>query len=309
MENLAVSVIIPTYNRANQLPFLFDSLSNQTFGNFELVLINDGSRDDTITAVNLLHKKYSLDLIFHSIENSGRSKSRNYGVSKSSGELLIFFDDDVRPNKDSIANHLDYHCQNDNVILGGPYRYDENLFSRDFHHFRKKMEDAWYPNNRYSDVQSLRINGGNFSVTKNLFQSVGGFEERLNDKEDFFFAHTANRLFESNVVLDLETWVYHDDYKTFSEYLERVKETTAREQNLLKIDPLLIEKDPLRFSANKVGFFRRVLDDLLRTALVQEMIEHRFFANLPPKLRYWIYDLSISAVRTRELENSNNSRI
>jgi len=77
-----VSVIIPTYNRVQYLERALHSVLDQTFSDYELIIIDDGSTDDT----NLLLKKYKKRIRIFSILHSGVSAARNFGIEKSHGE-------------------------------------------------------------------------------------------------------------------------------------------------------------------------------------------------------------------------------
>ncbi len=91
MNNL-FSIIIPTYNRADSLPNAIDSVLRQEAGNWELIIIDDGSNDDT----QVLIKKYLRDqrIKYFFQENSGVSAARNKGVELAGGDYVIFLDSD-----------------------------------------------------------------------------------------------------------------------------------------------------------------------------------------------------------------------
>src|SRR5438876_7628184 len=95
------SIIIPTYNRADAILKMLDSMSKQTFTNFEVIISIDGSTDDTRAVV----ERHSSDFIFKVqsfyFPNGGRSIARNRGAERANNDLLIFYDDDCRPNPDS----------------------------------------------------------------------------------------------------------------------------------------------------------------------------------------------------------------
>ena len=90
--NKLVSVIIPTYNASKFIDITVNSVHRQTYSNFELIIIDDGSTDDTEEIV----KKYLLDerVKYFKIKNGGVSNARNYGAMMSKGEYLCFLDAD-----------------------------------------------------------------------------------------------------------------------------------------------------------------------------------------------------------------------
>ncbi len=86
------SIIIPVYNRPNEVKELLESLCQQTCTDFEVVIVEDGSS----LPCNEVVREYSeaLDVKYFFKENRGRSIARNYGMERSEGSYLIFFDSD-----------------------------------------------------------------------------------------------------------------------------------------------------------------------------------------------------------------------
>lgn len=92
--NPSVSVIIPTYNRKDSLLLTLDSLSRQTFpaDRFEAIVVDDGGTDGT---ERVEHSPYPFSLVYRRQINQGSAAARNNGAEQSSGEILIFIDDDM----------------------------------------------------------------------------------------------------------------------------------------------------------------------------------------------------------------------
>lgn len=92
------TVIIPTYNRANMIRESLDSVFNQTYRPIELIVIDDGSNDDTLSLLNTWAKEhaYYKDFTFHyyTQENAGACAARNYGIRMAQGEYIQFLDSD-----------------------------------------------------------------------------------------------------------------------------------------------------------------------------------------------------------------------
>ena len=86
------SIIIPVYNRPNEVHELLESLSMQTLKDFEVLIIEDGStvRCDEVAA----RYKDKIDVRYYFKPNSGRSLTRNYGMERAAGDYLVFFDSD-----------------------------------------------------------------------------------------------------------------------------------------------------------------------------------------------------------------------
>ena len=93
------SFIVPVYNTEKYLKKCLDSLVNQTYKDFEIIVVNDGSTDKSSSIISKYQKKYK-NIIVIDKENEGLSMARNRGVQKSSGKFIIFVDcDDYVSNK------------------------------------------------------------------------------------------------------------------------------------------------------------------------------------------------------------------
>ena len=89
-----VSIIIPTYNRANLLPRAIKSVLSQTFKDFELIVINDGSTDNTEEVIKKFQKKDErIKYILHK-DNKGEAAARNTGIRIAKGEYIASHDSD-----------------------------------------------------------------------------------------------------------------------------------------------------------------------------------------------------------------------
>lgn len=88
-----ISVVIPVYNVEDYLHYAIDSLVNQTHKNFEVLLINDGSTDNSGKLCDKYSQEYDWIRVFHK-ENGGLSDARNYGVLKATNEWIFFLDPD-----------------------------------------------------------------------------------------------------------------------------------------------------------------------------------------------------------------------
>jgi len=84
-----ITVFTPTYNRAYILPQLYNSLVWQTSGNFEWVVVDDGSSDDTSELLSRWEKTANFPIKWHTQPNQGKHIAINTGVSMASGESLI----------------------------------------------------------------------------------------------------------------------------------------------------------------------------------------------------------------------------
>ncbi len=89
-----ISVVVPAYNAAEYLDACFASLLKQSFQDFEIIAVNDGSKDNTLQILNDYKAKYPDKFVIVSQENQGLSVTRNNGVAVASGKYIFFLDSD-----------------------------------------------------------------------------------------------------------------------------------------------------------------------------------------------------------------------
>lgn len=95
MENPLITVFTPAYNRANTLPRVFEGLKKQTYKNFEWIIIDDGSSDNTkCVAENMLSEKVFFNITYKYQQNSGKHIAINRAVEIAKGEFFIILDSD-----------------------------------------------------------------------------------------------------------------------------------------------------------------------------------------------------------------------
>src|SRR5436305_3864507 len=93
-ERPAVSILLPTYNRAKCLPQEFASIRSQPFTDCELIVVDDGSTDNTRELVEELTRGWPQPVRYHRQENQGAYGARNTGLDLATGECVAFFDSD-----------------------------------------------------------------------------------------------------------------------------------------------------------------------------------------------------------------------
>lgn len=93
MKNELISVIIPTYNAGKTIERAINSVQNQAYENWEIVIIDDGSNDDTKVKIEKFLKENRNIRYFYK-KNEGVSKARNDGIRKSNGKYITFLDSD-----------------------------------------------------------------------------------------------------------------------------------------------------------------------------------------------------------------------
>ena len=104
-KNILISIVVPTYNNEKFIDKCVESILSQTYHEFELLIINDGSTDNTINVLQpYLKKEQRIKL--HNTKNKGVSSARNLGISKAKGEYICFIDSDDWVEKDYLSQFV-----------------------------------------------------------------------------------------------------------------------------------------------------------------------------------------------------------
>lgn len=112
------SLIIPVYNRPDEIRIVLQDLSQQTYRHFEVIIVEDGSVNKSDQVVETFKDK--LDIQYHYINNAGQGLARNYGFSKSRGEYIIILDSDIIIPDHYLQAVDGYLSQNLLDCFGGP---------------------------------------------------------------------------------------------------------------------------------------------------------------------------------------------
>jgi len=172
---LKISVVIPTYNRASFLLNAIKSIQNQTYKVDEIIVVDDGSKDETKNLLQSLHVNY----IFQ--ENKGVSSARNKGIKEAKNEWIAFLDSDDIWEKDKIQEHVNFHHNNPSFLASFT---DERWIKNDKEINLKKHQKKEQPT-FLNSLRSCKIGTSTFFAHKNIFETVGYFDESLQVCEDY----------------------------------------------------------------------------------------------------------------------------
>lgn len=191
-----VSVIIPAHNRAGTILQAIDSVLRQSFQKFELLIVDDGSSDNTCEVV----QRYSdprLRLLRQSV-NKGVSAARNRGMKESRGDLIAFLDSDDEWFHEKLQLQVDCF-RNRSEKVGLIYGGVEN-------HYGDGRRDHWTPTHRgelYGKLlRSPVIHGGSsvVMIRRQVIASVGYFDEAIPAIEDYDYWLRICRHFEADFI-------------------------------------------------------------------------------------------------------------
>jgi len=175
-----VSVIIPTYNRADLLPAAIESVIGQTFSDWELIVVDDGSTDNTAEMIRPLLLETRLRYVPE--PNRGRSAARNYGASLALGQWLIFLDSDDCFLPNTLTAHLATVNEQPGIAMTiGGYEFIDG------HGHRLGERRPWEESSLALPNWVFNSFGmpGAVMIQRHWFQQVLGFDETLHMSEDW----------------------------------------------------------------------------------------------------------------------------
>ena len=172
-NNPFISIIIPTFNRQELLPKAINSIRNQSCENWELIIIDDGSTDQT----SVLLDSYKDDSRIKSFyqDNQGVSVARNYGVKKSTGDYIIFLDSDDTFYPDLIQTLYDVNFENYDIIC---WEVRKNIDGKERLWKAKKLGGMY-------NFLEVTFFPGSICYKKQLFVKAGGFDPKIKFGENY----------------------------------------------------------------------------------------------------------------------------
>ena len=289
IRKMLFSIIIPVYNRPQEVDELLESLCTQTFNDFEVVVVEDGSTEKCEEVCQKYADRLSLHYYFK--PNSGPGPSRNYGAERSRGEYLIILDSDVIVPEhylEIVKSELDRELCD---AFGGPDRAHPS-----FTPIQKAINYAMT-----SFFTTGGIRGGakkldkfyprsfNLGIKKSVFEALGGFAPmRYGEDIDL-----STRIFSNGYSCRLfpEAFVYHKRRVKFSSFFRQVKHSGEARVILKKKYPDTFKLVHLLPAAFVVG-------NLL--LVVMALFHHWLW--LAPILLYCLMVFADSLVKNKDLK-------
>ena len=178
MNDELISIIIPAYNCQKYVRRCFDSIKKQTYSNFEAIVINDGSTDDTKTICEEYSKRDSRFIIY-SKQNGGSSSARNFGLTKVKGNYITWIDSDDDVSNDYLEKLYENLKKNDADISICNYTcikaqegIKENTEELQFKVYSTKEERAKFMSNLYNENTIIYVVPWAKLFKKNLFNGI-----------------------------------------------------------------------------------------------------------------------------------------
>jgi len=297
------SIIVPVYNRPNEVDELLQSLCQQTVKDFEVLIIEDGS----IKTCKDVCDKYAniLVLHYHAKENSGPGQSRNYGAERAKGEYVIILDSDVVLPATYIEA-IDKSLTTDIIAFGGPdaahpsFTPIQKAISYSMTSFfttggirgGKAKLDKFYPRSF------------NMGIRRDVYLQLGGFT-KMRFGEDIDFSY---RIVEAGYRPQLfpEAWVWHKRRTDFRKFFRQVYNSGIARINLEKRHPGTMKFVHLLPTVFTVGVIGLILISAVGRALMHYIDRDQFywmcFAPWIPIILYSLLIFFDSSIKNRSLK-------
>jgi hypothetical protein len=196
LHGMTVSVVIPTYNRAHSVIDAVVSVLSQTYEDLELIVVDDGSTDDTAERIAAVRDPR---LSFVLANHAGVSAARNLGVKQTSGELVAFLDSDDLWRRDKLAHEvalLRARPEVDLVFSDLEKRHGDRVypsFMRETGVFSRRLRNGGYPEGVVLGMREMYlclleevpIKPSALVLRRAAFERVGGFDEHWTSSEDW----------------------------------------------------------------------------------------------------------------------------
>lgn len=201
-KNPKLSIIIPVYNEGKNIKKVIDSLNKQSYKNFEIIIVDDGSTDNS-----LKYPKQFNNITVLEQKHQGPGAARNLGAKNAKGQILIFVDADMTFDKDYLKHLINP------IVQGKTFGTEEEL---------QLAKNAKY--NIWSKCQGELVTNPNKkqrkifrAILKTKFQELGGFDPKYGHADDqtFFIKHGITSTIAKNAIC------YHDNPSTLSEVFKQ----------------------------------------------------------------------------------------
>lgn len=216
----SISIIIAIYNRKDELFELLNSLLAQTDKDFEIIVVDDGSKIALLPTIELFSE--TLNIQFFRKPNSGPGLSRNYGAKRAKNDWLVFVDSDVIVEEDYVENIKKNLSDNPCDAFGGADKAHKgfNLIQKAISYSMTSVFTTGGIRGNAKSVTKFQPRSFNMGVKKSAFLEVGGFSDlRVGEDPDLsmtLWEHNFSTRFFENI------GVYHKRRTDFGKFSKQV---------------------------------------------------------------------------------------
>ena len=190
-----ISIVICTYNRAQYLAKGINSVINQTFQDWELIIVDDGSQDNTFEVVNPYVQKFN-NIRYFKHQNKKQCYAKNVGIQASFGKYITFLDSDDAYQKNHLESRLQYMKAYPEIdLIQGGFATEEEIWVADYYQPEKKI------NLRECVVCPT------FFGKRHVFFELQGFKH-MPYGEDTDLWERAEKIFKTQQITEPQTYLY-----------------------------------------------------------------------------------------------------
>ncbi|MCG2588330.1 glycosyltransferase [Rhodohalobacter sulfatireducens] len=201
------SIIIPVYNRPDEIYELLESLTKQTYTNFEVLIVEDGSEKTSKDVVDEFSNR--LNISYYYKDNSGQGFSRNYGFERANGEYYVMFDSDCIIPQHYFETVNAFLSQNPVDAWGGPDRAHPS-----FTQLQKAINFSMTSFFTTGGIRGLKRKMGTFhprsfnmGISREVYEKIGGYKITRMGEDLEFSMRIIKSGFKSALIAD--AYVYH----------------------------------------------------------------------------------------------------
>lgn len=181
-----ISIIMPAYNAEKFIRESIESVLSQTYQNWELLIVNDASTDNTIKIVQTYLADPRIRVI-NLNENGGLAHARNAGIEKAAGKYITFLDSDDLWTPDKLARQVEYHKQHPEI----PISHTRYIMFNEKGEIKRSLRIRLRPSFTKHGLLYKRLLSENIigvltvMIQSSVIKSVGGFDDNLRSAEDY----------------------------------------------------------------------------------------------------------------------------
>ena len=232
------SIVIPVFNRPEEIRELLESVERQTFKNFEVIIVEDGSEDKCDTIVSEYAAR--IDIRYFYKENTGPGDSRNFGMRKALGRYFVFFDSDCVIPADYLEKVKNFLTKTPLDAFGGPDRADASFsnIQRAINYAMTSTLTTGGVRGKENTLDHYQPRSFNMGIRRAVYESVGGFSD-IHPGED---PDLSYRIMEKGFKVGLikNAFVYHKRRVDFRKFIKQVYKFGV-------VRPILIKWYPDKF--------------------------------------------------------------
>jgi len=220
---MKLSAIIPAHNEEEFISKCLDSLIKQTYSDYEIIVVNDGSTDNTEDIVKGFQKKDSKIKLISFKKGHSAAFGRNQAVKMATGQVVIFIDADQFVETNflfRIANNFKNKFKEKEIdALIGKVLGASKTFIGKCYNARKWL--FWLTRQKKKKIFTQENPGCILAIKRELYHEMGGFDEKLFYREDTYFEQKAKKDYTVLFVPDL--YIYHYDPNSWKEMVRHAR--------------------------------------------------------------------------------------